>query len=187
MLVLPGSFNPVHQGHMEFARASQRLLEKLDGGDLYTPLFELSIKNADKGALVDVADLTRRVQGLVETHHQRVVLTNASLFVDKAALFPACVFAIGADTAVRLVDPKYYGHDVTNVWMALSTIASHKCRFVVAGRLVGGTFVTAEESVSKVPSPFQHLFLPLPESAFRLDLSSTEIRERLNGGTALPS
>ncbi|RHY67444.1 hypothetical protein DYB30_002810, partial [Aphanomyces astaci] len=177
MLVLPGSFNPVHQGHLEFALAAQRLLQSIDNKVVYTPLFELSLQNADKGALADVADLSRRVRALVDTHNQRVVLTNASLFVDKAALFPSCVFAVGADTAVRLVDLKYYGNDPAKLWLALATISSHKCRFVVAGRLVEGAFVSAQDAISRVPAPFEHLFVPIPESTFRLDLSSTQLRQ----------
>ncbi|KAF0751701.1 hypothetical protein AaE_006286 [Aphanomyces astaci] len=178
MLVLPGSFNPVHQGHLEFALAAQRLLQSIDNKVVYTPLFELSLQNADKGALADVADLSRRVCALVDTHNQRVVLTNASLFVDKAALFPSCVFAVGADTAVRLVDLKYYGNDPAKLWLALATISSHKCRFVVAGRLVEGAFVSAQDAVSRVPAPFEHLFVPIPESTFRLDMSSTQLRQQ---------
>ncbi len=34
---------------------------------------------------------------------------QASLFTDKAALFPRSAFVIGYDTAVRLVAPRYYG------------------------------------------------------------------------------
>ena len=33
---------------------------------------------------------------------------QASLFTDKAALFPGSAFVIGYDTAVRLVAPRYY-------------------------------------------------------------------------------
>jgi hypothetical protein len=38
-----------------------------------------------------------------------VVVTSAPLFVNKAALFPRSLFVVGADTAARLVLPKYYG------------------------------------------------------------------------------
>ncbi len=39
----------------------------------------------------------------------RVRPRQASLFTDKAALFPRSAFVIGYDTAVRLVAPRYYG------------------------------------------------------------------------------
>lgn len=36
---------------------------------------------------------------------------QASLFTDKARLFPRSAFVIGYDTAVRLVAPRYYARD----------------------------------------------------------------------------
>lgn len=37
---------------------------------------------------------------------------QAPLFTDKATLFPGATFVVGYDTAVRLVDEKYYSsHD----------------------------------------------------------------------------
>lgn len=36
-------------------------------------------------------------------------LPQAPLYAQKARLFPGSVFVIGYDTAIRLLDPKYYG------------------------------------------------------------------------------
>ncbi|KAF0717319.1 Aste57867_2350 [Aphanomyces stellatus] len=176
MLVVPGSFNPIHDGHVRFAAAAQRLLHSATG-DTFPPLFELSIQNADKGT-VNVEDIETRVRGIVQDRKQAAVLTNASLFLDKAALFPSCAFAVGADTAVRLVDLKYYGNDPSNLWLALSKIAAVGCCFVVAGRLVGDMFVSAEAAVAQVPPPFRSMFHAIPEAEFRLDLSSTQLRQQ---------
>ena len=38
-----------------------------------------------------------------------VWLTRAATFAEKAALFPGAAFVLGWDTAVRVIDPKYYG------------------------------------------------------------------------------
>ncbi len=38
-----------------------------------------------------------------------VVVTRATLFTNKADLFPDSCFVVGYDTAARLVLPKYYG------------------------------------------------------------------------------
>jgi hypothetical protein len=101
------------------------------------------------------------------------VLTREPLFVGKAALFPGCVFAIGSDTAERLVDPRYYG-GVAGRDAALESIRANGCRFLVAGRVEDGAFRTLADIA--IPNSFRDLFVELPERAFRLDLSSTEIR-----------
>jgi len=40
--------------------------------------------------------------------HGTVELTRAPTFREKARVLPGCTFVIGADTARRLVDPRYY-------------------------------------------------------------------------------
>jgi hypothetical protein len=49
----------------------------------------------------------------------------------------------------------------------------------VAGRLINGVF-HSPENLSNFPEAFQDLFLPL--ESFRVDISSTEIREKKNKG-----
>ncbi|OQS06754.1 hypothetical protein THRCLA_01219 [Thraustotheca clavata] len=176
MLIVPGSFNPMHIGHTELGSVAQATIASITGNTLPI-LFELSIQNADKGVLNTTA-LQKRVEAIVQEHAASVVLTNASLFLDKASLFPTCTFAIGADTAVRLLDLKYYNNDKDTLWLALAQIAELKCSFVVAGRDVDGSFVPAEAVVAQVPSPFKHLFIPIPESQFRHDISSSMLRSK---------
>ncbi|OQR94267.1 hypothetical protein ACHHYP_01580 [Achlya hypogyna] len=174
LLVIPGSFNPMHAGHTELAATARATLAATEAAPRDI-LFELSVKNADKGT-VGMAALQARVTDIVSTHGASVVLSNASLFLEKAALFPKCAFVIGADTAVRLLDVKYYGGDVAGLFAALATIAARECSFVVAGRDVGGVFVSAEDVVAQVPAPFRSIFVPLSESQFRKDISSTQLR-----------
>ena len=60
---------------------------------------------------------------------------------------------IGADTLVRLIDPKYYNQSSTNMVSALSIINERNCKFVVGGRCVGDNFSPAEkilESTRKI-------------------------------------
>ena len=46
-------------------------------------------------------------------------------------------------------------------------------RFLVAGRLTRGQFVTADQC--DIPESYRDLFIPIP--AFRVDLSSSDIRD----------
>ena len=105
----------------------------------------------------------------------RLALTRAGTFREKAELFPGCVFVIGWDTLVRLIDPKYYGDSAAAMLTALAEIWALGCRFLVAGRAMDGVFRTL--AAAAIPAGFRPLFQGIPEAAFRADVSSTELRE----------
>jgi hypothetical protein len=105
---------------------------------------------------------------------QRVLLTHAPLFNQKAQLYPGSTFVIGFDTASRVVEPKYYGGSVQAMMLALAEIRTADCNFLVAGRKVSNNFMTLSDLW--LPSGYEKLFHGLSEDEFRLDLSSTEIR-----------
>jgi hypothetical protein len=170
-VLLSGSFNPLHAGHEHMAYAAGTMLGLPWG-------FELPIVNADKPPL-GYAEIERRLDQFRGRY--TVVLSREPLFVGKAAVFPGCVFAIGYDTALRLVAPRYYGGDDERD-TALESIRAHGCRFVVAGRAKDGAFRTLDDMA--IPAGLRDLFIALPERSFRVDLSSTEIRTWRAAGQA---
>ncbi len=173
--VLPGSYDPLHRGHEGLAEIASEIL----GSPL---VFEMSVANVDKPPL-EKEEVRRRM--IQFRDRWTVVLTRAPRFYQKAGLFPGCTFVIGWDTAVRLVDPKYYGGDEEAVLEALETIRSAGCRFLVAGRIDGGVFHPLEDV--PIPEGFADLFEAIPESRFREDLSSTELRPSAEGLRSDPS
>ncbi len=159
-IFLSGSFNPLHHGHVELLMAA----EQVSGRE---GLLELSVANVDKPALT-IEEVERR---LLQVHGQcPVVLTCAPTFAEKAERFPGAWFAMGYDTAIRLLDPKYH----LDISAMLQRFAELQTRFVVGGRLVGGAFFSLEHL--NIPNGFDELFFPVPEALFREDISSTEIR-----------
>ena len=164
LAVLPGSFSPLHYGHRELARVAG----EITGLEV---IYELSVVNVDKPPLTE-SEIRRRVGQFAGT--RRLALTRAPTFREKAERFPGCVFIIGWDTLIRLIDPRYYGDSEGAMLRALAEIWALGCRFLVAGRTMDGAFRTLGEAA--IPQRFSPLFQAIPEAAFRADVSSTELR-----------
>src|SRR5207237_7480884 len=121
--LLPGAFNPLHAGHLALAAVARRVENK-------PAAFELSAVNVDKPELTR-QEVLRRAEQFAGRFP--IWLARAALFTDKAELFPCAAFVLGADTAARLVTPRYYDNETTRLLGALEQIRAHGCRFLVAG------------------------------------------------------
>lgn len=163
--VLPGSFNPLHPGHLGLAAAATR--------HLGVPVaFELSAANVDKPEL-SAEEVERRVRQFAGV--APVWITRAATFERKADLFPGSAFILGHDTAIRLIDANYYRDDVTQRDAALRKLLDRSCKVVIGGRVdAEGMFRTW--TGEGLAAEFARLFLPLTETDFRLDVSSTRLR-----------
>jgi len=164
-LLLPGSFNPLHHGHWELGRVAAEICGR-------PAAFELTVINADKPPL-DAEDVRCRL--IQFSWRAPVWLTRFPTFAEKAGFFPGVVFAIGADTAARIVQPRFYGDSEERMLRALEEIRQRGCRFLVAGRVdAEGRFLGLEDLM--IPARMRDLFQPIPASQFRLDVSSTALR-----------
>ena len=176
VVLFPGSFNPMHEGHVSLARVAEELRQQ--------PLaFEISVTNVDKPPLAGETVRRRLAQFAWKSP---VELTRAPTFLEKSRLFPGTTFVIGADTAERLIAPKYYGDDELRMHVALEEIASSGSSFLVAVRIDAAGRVRALNDIP-VPRRYADLFAEIPEHRFRVDTSSSEIRARRRaaGGRAV--
>ena len=167
-VLLPGSFNPAHAGHFGLAMAASRLTGVPAG-------FELSVVNVDKPPL-GAAEVRRRMQQFLGQFP--LWLTRAPTFVEKARLFPRAAFVVGLDTAERILAPRYYQESEARMLEALAEMGTSGCRFLVAGRAEQEKFRTLADLA--LPEVCRALFMPIPESDFRLDVSSTSLRQQDN-------
>lgn len=179
--VYPGSFNPLHSGHCELVAAAMRNISTVvsdepsgmpSGAPSALVVFEIAAINADKPSLSKEI-LRARIAQFHPTHpigqaiiasgisNHAVCITSKPYFVDKSEFFPRCRFVIGVDTAVRLIDSKYYTdksitsesssstmdtqqNSVLNMITALNKISFNGCSFIVGGRVKQG--ITTQSS-----------------------------------------
>lgn len=166
-VVFPGAFNPMHHGHVGMANIATTKV----GADT---MYELSIANVDKPPL-DFVEIADRLQAMREVDPERaVMLTTAPTFREKAALVPGAVFVVGADTLVRIADPKYYGADPGQRDAAVAEIGRAGCRFLVFGRQLDGQFCCLRELA--LPESLRMICDEVPEGEFHEDVSSREVR-----------
>ena len=164
--LLPGSFNPLHKGHLQIAELAEQRLGK--------PCWlELSLVNADKPAL-DFHSANQRLSQ--DFRNNGLLITSLPTFLEKAKAFPNSVFLVGADTIERIDDCKYYEEEPSKRDQAIKQIGKMGCSFLVFARKIDD--VIHSSANIRLSETARDLCEFVSEAEFLMDLSSTEIRNR---------
>ena len=167
LLLLPGSFNPAHEGHHQMMAVAEQIIGRRGA-------FELTLRNADKPD-IDYLSVQERLAALTD---RDVWLTNQATFSAKAELFPGTTFVLGTDTLKRIGETRFYHHSVHERDAAVERLQALDIDFLVLGRADNDNFVTLEDI--ELPDALRQLCQSVPESIYRNDLSSSQIREKHN-------
>jgi hypothetical protein len=169
VIFYPGSFNPLHIGHVN-GSDMMRMAAAKKFGELREIVFCTTVNPSHKEPLSPAQMLRRATQ----IKNRNFLLTeNDPLFVDKAEKYPGGWFGIGTDALISMLDPKW-GVSTEDVLLKLNW---HKIKMFVLGRLVDGNFMTLSDVMNKIPilKQFEDLFVEVPG---RWDISSTELRNK---------
>ena len=134
--------------------------------------FELSIVNVDKPPL-DYLEMQSRA---AQFTGRSLWFTRAATFAEKLDVFPGSTFVMGADTYARLADPKYYGGSHEAAKIAVQRICDQARGLIVFGRERHGCF--EDPAQFDVPAALREVTYFVSKREFKLDISSTELRQR---------
>lgn len=163
-VIFAGAFHPRHDGHRAMAKiAAERTGRTVE--------HELSIVNVDKPP-IDFIEMERRAAQFAAD--EPLWFTRAPTFIEKTAIFPKATFVVGADTILRIAEAKYYGGEAARD-EALASLTAAGCRFLVFGRCHEVGFQTLGDL--HLPEALRRLCNEVPADAFRLDVSSTLLRQ----------
>ena len=129
VILYPGSFNPIHEGHWKIIEWCNTYLFK-------RPFIEISINNVDKSSF-DYVDIYERIYRIRSDSRSSnisgIIISNAAIFLEKNYQHLSPEFLVGVDTFNRIFDLKYY-KTVEDLHNTVDSMRINHCHFHVLDR-----------------------------------------------------
>ena len=182
LVILPGSFNPVHPGHTNALTHSISLVDGSVG------MYELSVSNATKPRL-SYGEIVTRLNNFRNQPFPVLLTIEAPLFIKKADDYPNATFVMGIDTLLRLFDPAF--GELEKTISEFKRITANGTRFIVFPRIISSANISSDKlptdsSVNdplllsmvkdKIPSDLVGFFTEVTANKF-MELSSSQLRK----------
>jgi hypothetical protein len=163
--LMPGGFNPPHEGHFG-------LRDQFEANEDKWVVFEV-VDNPPHKVPLSVQELLKRAKML---RGWPVLFTHNNKYIDKARAFSHTPIIVGADALLRILDPKWGKpiNPLLDEFIALGT------QFYVADRLVDNKLTSLEDILATLPDDSARKLIVISHRLpGRWDISSTELRNKL--------
>lgn len=163
--LMPGSFNPPHEGHFGVANSFRDKYSK-------NVIFEIGTNPPHKNPPT-VQELLQRAKML--KGYDTLFTKDIALYLQKARAYPGMALLMGADTMQRILDPKWG----VNVPGMLKEFRALHTKLYVGGRMIDGKWTTVHDVIQQYSKNDPNFDLNLfRELDGRWDVSSSELRQK---------
>lgn len=166
----PGTFNPLHYGHIEAASAARE--RRINDICFDVDLIYTTCINPLHKPMAMATDLLQKIS---QMKGKNFLLTkDDGLFLDKARTNPRAGFVLGADALLNMLNPKWYA-DPTDIEKMLEEFIELNVKFYIIGRVIDGKFITLDD-IKDIYPIVKGYWSQFCSVSGRWDISSTELR-----------
>ena len=183
LAIFSGSFNPITIAHIKMFEEAQVHFQ-LD--EILLLLAKANVDKDEFGIPLAARILTLK-RYAEEGNNVSIGISSHGRYIDKISALKACYpedtefhFIVGYDTLVRIFDSKYY----TNIDKELKELFLH-CRFIVANRENVDIEKIKEFLDTTMIRPYSSYISCLLLPKCYADVSSTEVRRRIENGESI--